>query len=399
MDIHRYERRYEGAKRRLYRSPISERNKKLIADFMDALMLEGISKPRILRYMENLRRFSSRLGKDLDEADLEDLRRVVAEIQQHSTWSPWTKQLHKIMIRRFYRWQAGTEEYPELVRWIKIGFSKSEKKLPSEGDLLTEDEVKKLLDVAEHPRDKAIIAVLWDSGTRIGEFGTLRLRNIAFDQHGAVITVHGKTGSRKVRLIWSVSYLSTWMQNHPLRKDSNSALWINIGWPNHHEPMEYKRFRNVLITLARRAGITKRVNPHSFRHARATFMASHLTEFQMNQYFGWIQGSDMPGTYVHMSGKHCDDAILAMNGLQPLPKKPEEQLRPQKCSKCETINSHEATYCIKCGGAMSVHGLMERQEDENAINRAMNELLKNEAMLKELAQKIVDQGLSKEQQR
>ena len=44
-------------------------------------------------------------------------------------------------------------------------------------------------------------------------------------------------------------------------------------------------------------------------------MANHLTEFQMNQYFGWIQGSDMPSTYVHMSGKNVDEALLRMNGV------------------------------------------------------------------------------------
>ena len=42
-------------------------------------------------------------------------------------------------------------------------------------------------------------------------------------------------------------------------------------------------------------------------------MANYLTEAQMNVYFGWTQGSDMPGVYVHLSGRDIDDAILKAN--------------------------------------------------------------------------------------
>jgi len=44
-------------------------------------------------------------------------------------------------------------------------------------------------------------------------------------------------------------------------------------------------------------------------------MANYLTEAQMNLYFGWVQGSDMPSVYVHLSGRDVDDAILKANGI------------------------------------------------------------------------------------
>ena len=77
-------------------------------------------------------------------------------------------------------------------------------------------------------------------------------------------------------------------------------------------------------------------------------MAHHLTEFQMNAYFGWVQGSEMPGTYVHISGKDLDDHILRINGIkpgeQPLSYKPQNRL----CPRCKEINSPTAIYCAKC---------------------------------------------------
>ena len=35
----------------------------------------------------------------------------------------------------------------------------------------------------------------------------------------------------------------------------------------------------------------------------------------MNAHFGWIQASDMPSIYVHLSGRDIDDAVLKANGI------------------------------------------------------------------------------------
>jgi integrase/recombinase XerD len=42
--------------------------------------------------------------------------------------------------------------------------------------------------------------------------------------------------------------------------------------------------------------IKKAVNPHAFRHSRATFMAKHLKEPEMREFFGWGKDSEMPGS-------------------------------------------------------------------------------------------------------
>ncbi|MEA3378864.1 MAG: hypothetical protein U9Q69_04460 [Nanoarchaeota archaeon] len=52
----------------------------------------------------------------------------------------------------------------------------------------------------------------------------------------------------------------------------------------------------MIRKLFKEAGVDKKHNPHTFRHSRASYLANYLTEFQMNQYFGWVQGSDMPST-------------------------------------------------------------------------------------------------------
>ncbi|MFQ5620931.1 MAG: tyrosine-type recombinase/integrase [Candidatus Nanoarchaeia archaeon] len=393
--IHDYDTQYQAEKQRLAKSDISDKNKELIAKFEADLLLEGLSKPRLIRYMSIMRLVAKRLKKDFDKAKIPDLKRVVGAIQSEK-YSPHTKEVYKVMIRRFYKWLKGTKHYPEIVEWISIRMSRSEKKLPSEGDLLTEDDIEKLLNVANHPRDKALVAVLWESGARMGEIGNLIFQNVKFDKHGVQITVQGKTGSRKIRLISSTPYLSTWMNAHPFRTDQKAPLWINIGTTNHNQPMRYENFRKMLKILFERAGIQKRSNPHLFRHSRATFMAHHLTEFQMNQYFGWIQGSDMPSTYVHMSGKEVEKAIMTMNGITLEDEKEESKMQPQICPRCENINAHDSKHCSKCGGILDLHLAVELSKQETVRGEAdklMNALFKDKDVQNLILEKIASLDL------
>ncbi len=391
MGIHNYEKHLKSRFEHIATSDLSERNKKLITDIANDLILDNISQPRVMKYIEILRIIARKLGKDFDQATKDDLKRVVGEIQQTS-YSSWTKQTYKVIIRRFYAWlhgMKGTNEYPEIVKWISIRMSRAECRLPADVDLLRIEDVEKMLAVAEHPRDKALIAVLWDSGARMGEIGNLQFKNIYFDQHGAVVTVRGKTGSRTVRLIWCVSYLATWMDIHPFKNNPESALWINRGTRNHHDAMCYANFRNVVLEIAAKAGIRKRIHPHLFRHSRATFMADHLTEFQMNQYFGWIQGSKMAATYVHMNGKNLDDTILAVNGI----KKKEEvvQVQPRMCVRCKTINGFDTKYCRQCGGVLDVRELMkmeERLSERQEADKVMNMLMQDEEIKRLVLMKL-----------
>lgn len=399
MCIHNYEGKLQAKISNLKKSNLSTRNKELILEMGNDLVLDNLSKPRVMKYLEILTIFVKRVNKDLDTVTKEDLKKFVGEIQRNNNYSPWTKQTYKVIVRQFYKWHAGmrgTKKYPEIVDWISIRMNKSEMRLPADGDMITDDEVKKMLNASHHPRDKALLAVLWESGARIGEIGNLKLKQVKFDQHGVVLTVQGKTGSRPIRLIWCVPYLSTWIDSHPDKNNNDANLWVNIGTRNHSEPMNYPAIRKFLIELGKKVGVKKRIYAHLFRHSRATFMANHLTEFQMNKYFGWIQGSDMPATYVHMSGKNLDDAILVMNGLQKKnDEEEEEHLQPVKCPRCDLLNGHDTKYCRKCGGVLNIKEAMENDERwkkekelRGNADKLMDMLLKDDDVKSMLMEKL-----------
>lgn len=97
-------------------------------------------------------------------------------------------------------------------------------------------------------------------------------------------------------------------------------------------------------------------------------MANHLTEFQMNQYFGWVQGSNMPSTYVHLSGKDVDNAIFEMNGIKVEKNKDEVKMQPIICCRCDTINAYDSKHCNKCGGILDLKTALELEEKHEKVN-------------------------------
>ncbi|WP_240792460.1 hypothetical protein [Salarchaeum sp. JOR-1] len=86
--------------------------------------------------------------------------------------------------------------------------------------------------------------------------------------------------------------------------------WMNGG----EEPEEtnwIRRSRSSYAKLLPHNLLEKPVNPHHFRHSRATYLANYLTEAQMCEWFGWARGSRVPGRYVHLSGRDIDHAYVA----------------------------------------------------------------------------------------
>jgi integrase/recombinase XerD len=291
---------------------ISETNQKLILNFVNYCFSEGIGEHRALKYLSTLKIIANSILTDFDKATEEDIRAYIGSVQR-STLSDWTKHDYKVVLKKFYRWLNDGEE-PAKTRWIKTTLKKRDCKLPE--DMLKEEEIKRMIDAASNNRDRAIIALLWDIGARIGEVGNLRLKDIKFDDIGGVIAVNGKTGPRRVRAVWSVDYLKEWLKNHPDQNNPEAPMWFNFAKKTEKlEPMQYGAIRTQLNKIAKKAGINKRIHPHLFRHSRCTYMANYLTEAQMNAYFGWVQGSDMPSIYVHLSGRDIDDAILKANGV------------------------------------------------------------------------------------
>jgi integrase len=313
--------------------------------------------------------------------------KVVGDIERMDR-SESTKRDYKILIRKFFRWM----DKDDVIAWMKIPSRNDCRKLPE--DMLSEEEIKKMIDACEHPRDRALVASLYESGARISELGNLKIKHVKFDQYGAVLMVDGKTGMRRVRIIFSSPYLATWLENHPFRTDPEAFVWIGIGTVGRNEPMVYGAIRMHLKRIAQKAGIKKRIHPHLFRHSRSTHLAKHLTEAQMKQYLGWVQGSDMAAIYVHLSGRDVDNALLRMHGIVTEDTK-DVQMSPKQCTRCTTMNAPTTKFCSKCGLALDIKTALEMEEKSADVSMDFMQAAKSDPKIVDFMKMLLQSVSSK----
>jgi integrase/recombinase XerD len=387
VSIYNYENKFQSIYERIDDPDIKK--------FIDTLKLSNYSTLRMLKYAYTLGKFKRIIGKPLRDATKQDIEKIVAEAIK---MKPQTRDTELRIIKIFYRWlRTGSLEkstpYPPEVAWIKSGIKRNEIKEP---EILTEDEVKRMIDVANNLRDKAFIALLYEGGFRIGEILPAKIKDVSFDEYGARIVVSGKTGPRIVRLITSVPLLSQWLEVHPKKDDLEAPIWMSKP----KKRISYKETIKHLKETAVKAGIQKRIYPHMFRHSATTQAAQFLTEYEMRIRFGWSPGSDTPSRYVHM--KDIDNKIVSLyKGKEVEPPKP--ALLPIKCPKCGYENTPGMRYCGRCGSPLNpeeiekvsveaqkikeyVEIINELTESMKQLKRKVNELKRDYLKLKESIQ-------------
>jgi len=172
QSIHNYDARLATVLRKLEGSGISEENKKVIHRFKDECFSNGLSKGRVVKYLYYLILLSEWLGNDFVKAQKEDIKSLVSKIESCGYVEHSKKEL-KICLRKLYKWLKDSEDYPEEVRWVKT-YSRKLNRIKMPEEILTEEDVHRLIMASASPRDRAFIAVLYESGCRIGEILFIR---------------------------------------------------------------------------------------------------------------------------------------------------------------------------------------------------------------------------------
>ncbi|MFW6048502.1 MAG: tyrosine-type recombinase/integrase [Candidatus Natronoplasma sp.] len=360
---------------------VLEENKQKILDFDRYLRLNDYSANRRYKYLTRIQWFAEFLDKPFEETERREIEDMVFKVKDKDV-AQATKNDYKVLLKRFYKWVNGGE-YPECIKWLNTSSKAKARKIPEE--LLTEEDVTKLIKSCENARNRAFISLLWESGARIGELIDITIGSLEDHKHGLQVTINGKTGYRHLILISSVPHLRSWINSHPMGDDKDAPLWVNIGTRNHGEQARYRALRKVLDKVAANAGIDKPVNPHHFRHSRATYLASRFTEAQMNEWFGWVQGSDVPAHYVHMSGRDISGTYARLHGKEEKENERQSKLAPKECPRCGNSVPPDGEYCYKCGMALSLEAARDIEEDEAQAAEVFSEAAQEDPdMLKDM---------------
>lgn len=357
---------------------LSKKNQQILSDFSKQMKLERMSKGRTYKLLNTMERIvRDRIKKDIDKITKDDLKNFIADVES-SDYSVWTKHDYRVIIKKFFSWLEYGDEYqskvkidgyPEKIKWIIATVKEKDKPKIQAKDILTEEEINKMINSANTIRDKAFIAVLYETGARISEVGNLKYGDITPDEYGYLLDLTGKTGHRTPRIVMSAHFLSAWLNEHPIRQ-GNSPLWTT----KQGKKLNYPALKTIVKRVARRTGIEKRIHPHLFRHSRATHMLKSgiMNEAQVKVYFGWCPSSEQLSTYSHLVSADANNSLLAMYGINP---ENENGKSTILCNKCGKVNFKGTEFC-SCGYPLTAEALKRMEERKGISADMLGELMK-----------------------
>lgn len=405
VDIHNYALKYRQTEAQVRESEISARNKDLIFGYRDAcLLLNTCGRTRLIRVMGALLLFARVVRQDFDTLARADVERLIAALlQREPAYSAQTLGTYRAILKRFLTWVLAPEQFPKgtpppAVAWIVSHVARKDRHCLNRNELLIPSEIDRALTATHSPRDRALIAINWETGGRIGEVGNLEILHVSKAPHGFYLDLDGKTGRRTVLVVSSAPYLAQWLSVHPHADDPKSPLWVHYQYKKTKDTfLRYDTIRNLITDAFARAGIMKRVYPHLFRHSRATYVVATglMTEAQAKRYFGWAPDSDMLSTYAHLIDSDANDAILRENHLEPTLEHREE-LRATACPQCQEINVPRAPFCTRCTARLNPAAAYRdatTKTDQQALAQTLAQVLIDHGLLEEAARAVRDAGL------
>ena len=226
--------------------------------------------------------------KPLEELTLSDAREYIL-YKRNTSCSPATCNGINSALSFFYRiilkklWI-----YDEVPRMI------ADWSLPA---VCSREEIEKLIDTATNIRNKAIIALTYSSGLRVGEvcrlapsdiyMSTMQIHVRDSKNHGDHWTVLSERALELLKEYW---------YSYPVPRD---ILFVTLRNP--HRPLKVGGVQIMLRKIAEEAGVT--AHPHTLRHSFAT----HLIEDETKpEYVQAMLGHKSPAStavYIHVSNK------------------------------------------------------------------------------------------------
>ena len=358
------------------RDCLSVKNLELFLKYNEDMVVHSISDSTRYKNLNHFRLLTNILQKDWADVTEEDLRTLVAKIMtkhgKNGKESGYSRVI-KISLKAVVRFaKLGARNKPEdgeyqMIKFIKI--KKVDDKLTRE-DLPTDKELQKILAVcADSTRDKAMISVHAEAGTRINEVLGMKIKDFAVDKFGGTIKVDGKTGVRPIRIVKSVPYLMKWLNDHPYKDNFESPLWVYIRNSNSFgKPMNYTGFNAILKKRVRQAKITKRITSHLFRHKEITDLANKLTESESRMRHGWEKSSLMPSRYSHLNQEDLDEKMLGIMGVKT-PKEVKESL--QECSYCNIRYPTETRFCDTCSRPLNIVDALDMEKEQEERTKSL----------------------------
>lgn len=285
------------------RNIINSIEDKDVLSFLEYLKYERrLSVNTIDSYGENLLLVSKYLNKDLINATRDDIKNFFDNFDGDVK----TKAHYLTVLNSFYKYLLFMGKC-SINPCDGIKHPKLSKKLP---EYLTSEEINKLFDIRlTKPidyRNKAMLEVLYATGTRISELINLELNQIDFDE--CIIRVTGK--GKKDRIIpigdTAMDALKNYILNYRIflvKANDNNYVFLN----KNGSKISRQGFFKILKGLAFDAGIKKDISPHTIRHSFATNLLNNGADLRIIQELLGHENLQTTEIYSHLTNKKIED--------------------------------------------------------------------------------------------
>lgn len=291
-----------------------------IEDFLQHLVVErGFSQHTLDAYRNDLGQFAEFLGERLEgssqsedvwrQVDLDLLNDYIADLRGRKGYRDTTTARKVAAIKSFFTFlaQNGIIEEPPTE---SLGSPRVGRSLPK---YLTEEEVDLLLREADRPgtaesqRDANILELLYATGLRVSELVSLNVQDVDFEE--SYIRCWGK-GSKE-RIVYAhdkalnglQDYLSTSRMSLLGTNKDEAALFVN----HRGERLTRQWVWNILKTYSKRAGIDRKITPHTLRHSFATHLLQKGASLRHVQELLGHSSISTTQVYTHLTSEHLRD--------------------------------------------------------------------------------------------
>lgn len=233
-----------------------------IEEFILAAGADGLSRATVKWYTSLLGKLTVQIkNPELTAITTSQLRGYLIHLRKAGL-SEESVHGHTRALHRFFKWCAAEYDVPNPMEHIKYP-KQLKSKLPkavSIGDVI------KLFEACDESplgkRDKAILAFLLDTGCRAAGLRGLTLDALDLERRRAIVLEKGN----ELRTVFfnedSAALLSAWL----LERNPTSEY---VFHSERGGQLSATGLRLVMNRLKAKAGVTGRVNPHSFRHGFA----------------------------------------------------------------------------------------------------------------------------------
>ena len=274
---------------------------------LEELQRRNYSENTTRHYIRTVEDFARRFCCSPDRLGPQQIREYQAELFHKRKLSPGTVTQRLAALRFFYiktlqrSWSIAETPYP-----------KKAVHLPT---ILSPEEVARLIDAASTPYHRTLLMTLYATGVRRAELAHLKITDI--DSKRMVIHVQGGKG-RKDRDVMLSPKLLDELRHHWQRLRRKPSLWLFPGSRHHcgDTPINTKMVWYACQQAARRAGIQKKVHPHTLRHCFATHLLEAGTDLRTIQMLLGHRDLEQTTIYLHLSQRHLQATASPLDSLK-----------------------------------------------------------------------------------